>query len=421
MFIPEPKFYLKNRNSTEPTLIYMQAKYSGNSPERFMLSTGNKINPDEWDDSKQRAIISKKAVGNSDLNLWLDKMATTFKTAFRNYILDGKVPSALELKDRIEHILNIKVLIDPEKSKSKYFLDFVNRFIEEYKPLRAPNTIKSYVSTVSRIKEYEAWCNKKFQFEDITIEWRAGFIKYLQSCGNSKNTEGKHIKHVKLFMNEATERGLNTNMAFKSKSFNKPNEDVHKIFLDREEISKISKLDLTCDKLKDITRDYFLIACLSSLRYSDFTRIRKENIKGDYLQMITTKTSQEVIIPISPIVRTIFEKYNYEMPKAPCNQLFNRYLKEIGKMAGLTENVSITKTVSGVKKTEVKEKWELLSSHVGRRSLVSNCIMEGINTSSIMLISGHKSLRVFQGYVRVNQQQNAENLRTHPFFQKNNF
>lgn len=416
MFIPEPKFYLKDRNSKQPTLIYMQAKYSANVPERFMLSTGNKIHPDEWDDLKQRAIISKRAVGNSDLNLWLDKMATAFKTVFRNYLLDGKIPSALELKARIEEVLNIKVLVAPTKVKITSFLEFANKFIEEYKPLRAPNTIKSYVSTCTRIKEYEAWYNKQFHFDDITIEWRAGFIKYLQSCGNSKNTEGKHIKHIKLFMSEATERGLNTNMAFKSKSFSKPTEDVYKIFLTKEEINQISILDLSGDKLKEITRDYFIIACLSSLRYSDFTRIRKENIKGDYLQMITTKTGQEVIIPISPIVKSIFEKYNYEMPKAPCNQIFNRYLKDIGKMAELTERIAITKTVAGVKKTEIKEKWELLSSHVGRRSLVSNCIMEGINTSSIMLISGHKSLRVFQGYVRVNQQQNAEVLSKHPFF-----
>lgn len=416
MFIPEPKFYLKDRNSKEPTLIYMQAKYSANLPERFMLSTGNKILPSEWDDSKQRAITSKRVVGNGDLNLWLDKMATAFKTTFRNYLLDGKIPSALELKDRVEEVLNIKVLTTSAKVKITSLLEFAHKFIEESKPLRAPNTIKSYISTCTRIKEYEVWGNKQFQFDDITIEWRAGFIKYLQSCGNTKNTEGKHIKHVKLFMSEATERGLNTNMAFKSKSFSKPTEDVHKIFLTKEEIRQIETLDLSDDRLKDITRDFFIIACLSSLRYSDFTRIRKENIKGDYIHMITNKTGQEVIIPISTSVKSIFEKYNYEMPKAPCNQVFNRYLKEIGKQADLTEKVAITKTIAGIKNTEIKEKWELLSSHVGRRSLVSNCILEGINTSSIMLISGHKSLNVFQTYVRVNQKQNAEALSKHSFF-----
>ena len=416
MFIPEPKFYLKDRNSNEPTLIYMQVKYSGNVPERLMLSTGNKILPNEWDDSKQRAIVSKRVVGNADLNLYLDKMGTAFKTVFRTFLLDGKIPSAVELKDKIEESLNIKVLTAPVKIKITSLLVFANKFIEDYNQLRAPNTIKSYVSTCTRIREYQDWCNKVFQFEDITIEWRTGFIKFLQSLGISKNTEGKHIKNVKLFMNEATERGLNTNMSFRSKSFNKPSEDVNKIFLTKDEILLLTKLDLKADKQKEIVRDYFVIGCSTSLRYSDLIRIRKENIKGEYLQMITAKTNQEVVIPISSMVRLILEKYNYDLPKAPCNQVFNRYLKDIGKMAELTEKISITKTVAGIRKTEIKEKWELLSSHVGRRSLVSNCIMEGINTSSIMLISGHKSLRVFQSYVRVNQQQNAEILSKHPFF-----
>ncbi|MGC4035213.1 MAG: site-specific integrase [Chitinophagaceae bacterium] len=395
----------------------MQAKYSTDTPQRFMLSTGNKIHPDEWDPIMQRAIVSKRVVGNSDLNLYLGKMKNTFTSVFRNYLIDGKIPTALELKERVQEVLNIKILATPGNVKITSLLKFANKFIAECTSLRAPNTIKSYISTCTRIKEYEAWCSKEFQFDDITIEWRAGFIKYLQSCGNTKNTEGKHIKHVKLFMNEATERGLNTNMAFKSKSFSKPTEDVYKIFLTKEEIQQIANLDLSNDKLKEITRDYFVIACLTSLRYSDFTRIRTENIKNGYLQMITTKTGNEVVIPISPLVRSILEKYSYEMPKAPCNQIFNRYLKDIGKMAELNEKVAITKTIAGIKKTEIKEKWELLSSHVGRRSLVSNCIMEGINTSSIMLISGHKSLRTFQGYVRVNQQQNAEVLSKHSFFQ----
>ncbi len=416
MFIPEPKFYLKDRNSNDPTLIYMQAKYSGDIPERFMLSTGNKILPTEWDEFKQRAIISKRAVGNGDLNFWLDKMATTFKSVFRNCLVDGKKPSALQLKDLVEEALNIKVSVAPIKNKITHFVEFANKFIEDYRRLRAINTIKAYISTCTRIKEYETWCNKQFQFEDITIEWRAGFIKYLQSLGIAKNTEGKHIKHVKLFMNEALERGLHSNMAFKSKSFSKPTEDVNKIFLTTEEIQKIAALDLSNEKLKEVIRDYFIIACQTSLRYSDFTRIRKENVKDNYLRIITTKTGQEVIIPVSPLARTIFEKYEYEMPKAPCNQVFNRFLKEVGKKAGLFERVEITKTVAGIKKTEIKEKWELLSSHVGRRSLVSNCILQGINTSSIMLISGHKSHRVFQNYVRVNQQQNAEVLSKHAFF-----
>lgn len=416
MFIPEPKFYLKDRNSTDPTLIYMQAKYTADNPQRFMLSTGDKILPTEWDDNKQRAIVSKKTLLNGDLNLWLDKMANAFKTEFRGFLLKGKIPNTQELKDRIEEVLNIKVCVAAPVVKQITFCSFIKTFIDDCKGSKAFNTIKSYVSTLNRIKEYSNLCNKEFSFEDIDLEWRAQFIKFLQSLGAGRNTEGKHIKNVKVFLNEATERGLNTNMAFKSKSFRIPIEPVHKIFLPIDEIQLIANLDLQNDKLKNTVRDYFLLACYTALRFSDVTAIRKENIKGDNIQIITEKTGQEVVIPISPIVRSIFEKYNYQLPKAPCNQVFNRYLKEIGKQAGLDEEVTIKKTIAGEKTIIKKLKWELLSSHVGRRSLVSNCILEGINTSSIMLISGHKSLNVFQTYVRVNQQQNAEVLSKHPFF-----
>jgi integrase len=415
MLIPEPKFYLKDINSNIPTLIYLQAKYTHVIQQRVMLSTGDKILPTDWDYTKQRALISKKNLGNADINLWLDKMVNTFKSVFRNYLIDGIIPTATMMKEKLEEALNLKTCLTKQQ-KEVSFYDFIETFITESKSFKALGTVKAYRSTFNRIKEYGRYCNKEFSFEDISLEWRTGFIKYLQSLGTGKNTEGKYIKDIKTFLNEATERGLNKNLAFKSKSFSKPGEDVHKIFLTKDEIQKIADLDLSEDKQQEITRDYFVIGCLTSLRYSDLVRIKSEHIKDNCLQMITIKTNNQVIIPIAPLVQKILQKYNYDLPKAPCNQLFNRYLKEIGKKAELNENVHVTRTVGGIKKTIIEPKWKFLSSHVGRRSLVSNCILEGINTSSIMLISGHKSLKVFQGYVRINQHQNAEALLQHKFF-----
>jgi site-specific recombinase XerD len=294
--------------------------------------------------------------------------------------------------------------------------EFIDRFIEDNKGLKSPNTIKSYVSTYNRFNQHCSICNRQFNFDDINLSWRSSFLQFLQKRGVNRNTEGKHIKNIKVFMNEAIERKFTTNVEFRSKSFSKPNEEVNKIFLSMEEITKIALLDLSGDPLKDVVRDYFVISCLTSLRYSDFIRIKPENIIDNQIQLKTSKTGQEVIIPISSLVRVIFEKYNFILPIAPGNQVFNRYLKDIGRQAEIDESVTITKTIGGVKKLEVYKKWELISSHTGRRSLISNCILQGINTSSIMLISGHKSLKVFQGYVRINQKQNAEVLSKHDFF-----
>jgi integrase len=414
MMIPEPRFYLKQPQSLQPTLISMQAKYMG---QRVFMSTGDKVPPVDWDFEKQRVKINRKNLSSSETNMWLDKMAAEFKSIFRNCLLDEVVPTEDVILKKLQERLNLKyqppvIIVESKLS----FYKFIEQYIIECKGLKSDATIKTYGTTLKHLKKYSIVSCKEFDFEDITIEWRAGFIRYLQSLGVARNTEGKNIKNVKVFLNEATERGINNNLAFRSRSFSKPTEDVHKIFLTREDIQRLVDYDFAADKSKELVRDYFVISCMTSLRYSDFVDIKPENIKDNTIEIVTKKTGEAVIIPIARMVRDIFEKYNYNMPKAPCNQVFNVILKDVGRLAGLTDTVTITKTIGGVKKTIVYERYQLLTCHTGRRSMISNSILAGMPTSSIMLISAHKSLKVFQGYVRIDQKQNADNLASHSFF-----
>lgn len=414
MQVPEPRFYLKNPKANEATLISMQVKYCG---ERVFLSTGEKTLPNDWDFNRQRAIVNRKNLSASTTNHFLDKMVTEFKNVFRELLIVSGFPKAdmvtSELLKKIDEDFRPK--IETPKIKLTFFR-FIENYIDESKALKGSETVKTYISTFNHLKKYALIKNKDFDFDDITIEWRSGFIKYLQDIGSAKNTEGKHIKNVKVFLNEATERNLNTNLDFRSRSFSKPGEDVEKVFLTNEEIKKIADLDLSKEKSKDIVRDYYLIGCYTSLRYSDFTNIKPENIRENTIELKTTKTNEGVIIPIAPIVRNVFNKYDNNLPKAPCNQVFNVVLKDICRMAGLTEKITITKTISGIKQSKTYEKYELISCHTARRSMISNCILDGISTSSIMLISAHKSLKVFQKYVRITKKQNADALADHSFF-----
>ncbi len=417
--IPEPRFYLKNQKSNEPTLIYLDVRYTSlEGVERFTLTTGEKIRPEEWNFSSQRAIVNKHLQKNSSLNFWLEKMVNTFKSEFRNFQINGIIPTAAILKEKVNGILNIIPVAVTESPIQKLELfPFIEQFIKDCIPVRKEATIKTYWGTYRKMQQFaEKLGVKSFEYKDITLEWRSQFICFLQSKGVSRNTEGKHIKTVKVFMNEATERNLNINLAFRSKGFQKPSEETQKIFLTMEKINKLADLDLSNNTMYDIIRDYFIISCLTALRFSDVIRIRKENIKENFIEIKTVKTGQGVVIPIAPLVKNILIKYNYELPKAPCNQVFNRYLKEIGKMAGLNDTIQVSRTIGGIKKTEIKLEWELISSHVGRRSLISNCILEGVNTSSLMVLSAHKSLRSFQSYVRISQQQNAEALTKYSIF-----
>jgi integrase len=415
MIIPEPRFYLKDLKSTVPTLIYLQAKYSLNEqqPQRVMLTSADKILPSEWDGDKQRATISRKNLHAGEINLYLDKMANAFKHSFRTLLIDNEIPTQEKVKKKMEEMLNLKPKAEVKKVT---FYSFIDSFLNDSKVNKKDSTIKAYNASIKGIKEFGRLNGKEVAFEDINMTWYSSFIKFLQTKDHCNSTVGKYIKNLKSILNAATELGYNTNLIFRNKSFAKPNETCHKIFLTKEEIEKIAALDLSKDLQKDIARDYFLISTMTGLRFSDFVRIKKEYIINDRIQMITLKTGQEVIIPIAPLLKSIFLKYDFEFPKCPCNQVFNRYLKEIGEEADLINIETVTKTIGGLKSVRGYKKFELLTSHSGRRSFISNAILAGINSTSIMKISGHKSATVFNSYAKFDAHQNAEKLAEHSFF-----
>ena len=84
-------------------------------------------------------------------------------------------------------------------------------------------------------------------------------------------------------MNEATERGINTNLAFKSKKFITIKEEVDSIYLSMEELQSIYELNLEKGSLIEKSRDLFMLGAFTGLRYSDFSSLLSENIKEKHI------------------------------------------------------------------------------------------------------------------------------------------
>lgn len=66
----------------------------------------------------------------------------------------------------------------------------------------------------------------------------------------------------------------------------------------------------------DRVRDLFLVGCWTGLRFSDFSRIAPENIKGDFIEIETQKTAEPVVIPIHTTVKQIMKKYKGKYPNS---------------------------------------------------------------------------------------------------------
>jgi integrase len=161
----------------------------------------------------------------------------------------------------------------------------------------------------------------------------------------------------------------------------------------------------------------FIIGCDTGLRFSDLSRLTKDNINSDNtISIKTQKTGKVVVIPMTPRVKTIFEKYNYVLPDSISNQKYNEYLKDIARRANLKEPISTTRTIKGMLVTRTVEKWELVTSHTARRSFATNAFLADVPAIAIMKITGHKTESAFMKYIKMTAKDNAIKLQSHKFF-----
>lgn len=406
------KFILKEPSSKNDTLIYIVFNYQY---KRFKYSSGEKINPKFWNIRNQRAKESKNFKQYPEFNSRLDTLENGLNTAFRRLLNDGIQPNNELLKRELEFELDDKVL----KQRKKSLFEFISEYIEESKTVKQPSTITVYKTTLSHLKNYAEKRNKSVDFSNVNLTFYSNFTKYLsQDLEMSTNTIGKYIKTIKTFLNEATERGLNTNLEFRKSKFKTTSEETDAVYLSIKELKIIEEKDLSSSPSLEKVRDLFLLGCYTGLRFSDFSQIKQENIieEKSIIQIRTQKTNEKVSIPINSVVQKILNKYDKTIPKSFTNQIMNKYIKDIVEICEIDTPTELTSTKSGKTNKTTVPKHKLITTHTARRSFATNCYLADIPSISIMKITGHKTEKSFLKYIKVTQEQNADKLLKHPFF-----
>ena len=412
--MPEAKFVLKEPSATEKTLVYLFYNYSN---QRLKYSTGERIHPKFWNKTKQRVKEVAQFPEYPEFNQRLKNIETAVNTCYRRLLNDGKVITP----DVLRKELNVELDKERLTSKPIDLIEWMEVEIEVLKLNRKPRAIKVYEGLKNHLKNFSESRRCKLTFDSITIEFYEQFQDYLQ---NEKkllnNTFGKQIKTLKALLNIATEKGINTNLAYKSKLFKVIQEEIDHIYLTEEELSALYEKDLSNKPYLDRVRDLFLIGCNTGLRFSDFTQLKKENLyvkNGKFeFHVITVKTNEKVVIPVKSVVKKIWDKYGGELPRGISNQKMNEYLKELGKLAEI-DTITILKKKSG---KEIREricpKYELITTHTARRSFATNAYLSGVPAISIMKITGHRTESSFMKYLKLSPELNAQLLSNHAFF-----
>jgi integrase len=405
---------LRNIKSKTPTIVYV---YITLNNQRVIINTKLKALPAEWDFNKHQFKVNRRTQEGLEQNQILNYICAEIEEICRKFYLANKkiTPKAVKAEYERRQANSGKDKVD--------FFQFYKGYIEECVGLKKHGTIQIYRSAYNLLKQMSADLKIEIEFETFGPEFNNLLIKYLQEKRNSSvNTIAKYQKVIRTIMNESLERNLHNNLQFKSSKCKRLSEKVEKIFLTKDEIKQLRLLNLNDEPKLDVVRDLFLIGCYTSLRYSDYSTIVKSNIikneQGLFFSIMTKKTNQKVVIPIHPVVKKILKKYNYQLPKSPCNQITNQRLKKVGLLAGINTDVEITKTIGGVMTSIVYKKYELMTTHVARRSMITNAFRAGIAELAIRKMSGHKSAAVFESYVRVTEEMNAQDLVNHEYFNK---
>lgn len=188
-------------------------------------------------------------------------------------------------------------------------------------------------------------------------------------------------------------------------------EIVDTVYLGWQELSLIYHLDLSNTTNLEKYRNLFVLGCLTGFRFSDYSNIKPEEVRGGMLYVNQTKTLSTVVVPLRKDAKNILiDKYHIQMPQVS-NPNFNFYIKEVVKLAGIDEMVKITHKRGNKIIEETRPKYAWIMSHTCRRSFYTNEFLDGTPTNLIMAISGHKTEKVFRRYIKADQVQKAHMIK----------
>ncbi len=407
-------FYIKNKKAKNKTTVLLFVSYQN---ERLKISTGLAISPKDWNTKKQRAKFTLPDA--SQFNQELEKKEAKIMRLYSE--LKGKTNFSIDLLR--EQFLSIKRKQVRRVRTKKDFHWFVKKYINEIKLTKSEGTYRRAISIYKMFCEFEAWRNKRIEFQNIDLDFYFETQKYfLHEKEYSNNYFGHIIKVLKVFLNDATERGYNKNLIFRSKKFKRIKEETDSIYLNRKEIDKIYQLDLSeKEESLEAARDLFIIGCFTGLRFSDMSKLHDNHFVDEkYIHIKTKKTNETVVIPLHSYVKAIRKKYQEKngsgLPRAFSNPAMNRFIKELGKLAEVDQPFTVTKTKGGQRYEVTKQKYEFIVTHTARRSFATNAFLAEIPSISIMKITGHKTERAFMSYIKISQEDNARKLVEHAFF-----
>lgn len=386
------KYNLKNASdpNKKTQIILVLAKKGF----RLRYYIQRRIEPKYWDTTEQRA--KGNYPNKTSLNLFLKTIANFLEDEYNKLDVLGKKITNEKLKELLDERIR-------KEDKKQSVLDRYDEFLEVSKNIRRINTLKAHKSTRNKLESFQEFKNVHLSFDKFDHKFDVQFKDYLINEKKlTNNTISKYYRTFKVFMKWSTDKGYNKNLDYQKFKAKQTEGEIY--FLTWDELMILYELDNINDKLKRV-RDVFCFGCFTGLRYSDIENLKQENISNDFIEINTIKTGSKTRIPLNKYSKPIYERYKsdetvYLFPSIS-NQKVNDYLKDLGKAAKINEPVNIVHYRGTERIEKTVPKYKILTSHVARKTFITNAMIRGMSTEVIMDITTHSSHKSFARYFKI--------------------
>lgn len=296
------------------------------------------------------------------------------------------------------------------------------------------NKERSYRTARTNILDFRKFLVESKIPDEITSMTKgiaASYAEWLKKKNISVNTANQRIRALATNLRNLTtiveldfSYPLPEKLPLLEKNLTGDEMEENDIALTEEQVMAIYELqNLTGNEA--IARDMFCLQCWTGVRVSDIPQLldskNLEEIEGCPFSIFRPKKTQNnkklrAQIPLStlyPDAYTLVRKYIDNCPQLVLGKKneYNDAIRSICKQAGLNEIRTKTVEAGGRKTSEQKQLWELVSSHKGRHTFVSNCKKRGIPEEQIILMTAHTTTaQIKQTYDNTDATDNAKLL-----------
>ena len=280
---------------------------------------------------------------------------------------------------------------------TKTFEEMALLQIEQWREGKSPSTNANYLTALRSfadfaegkvitlddlneplIKAYEHWLRGK----DLCLNTISCYMRSLRSLYHQVGGEGDPFQNVFTGMMKTEKRAITI-----------------------DDINRLRRLKLRKGSRLELTRDIFLFSIYTlGMPFVDVAYLRKQNLRDGAIVYMRHKTQQIVHVPLEPCMTEIIRKYesderdylfpiirdrrkSYQQYRI-CLGVYNKKLKELGKLAGIKAN---------------------LTSYVVRHTWASLAYEKNVDLNVISKALGHTNTQTTQIYIReINDERLAE-------------